>query len=375
MTRRSRFQRKLKEFSDPHLGRRMVRAVAQKAESGGRPLRFMEVCGTHTMAFSRSGLRDLLSGRIDLVSGPGCPVCVTDTADIDAAITLADLEDTVLCTYGDMMRVPGSRTSLAEKQAQGAQIRVVYSAADAVQAAASEPSRRVVFLAVGFETTAPGIALAVRRAAEKDLDNFYVYSVQKVLPPALRALLSDPEVKLDGLMLPGHVATIVGREALDFVAGEFDMPAVVAGFEPVDMLHGLDVLVDMALAGEAAVENAYPRAVRERGNRAARGVMRQYFAPQAALWRGLGKIPESGLTLQEDYHLWDASALLPADEAVQGGDPPPGCSCGEVLRGKMLPPECPLFASGCRPEDPVGPCMVSSEGACAAYYRYHREEY
>ncbi len=346
----------------------MLEALRLRLDRLGRPLRFMEVCGTHTHAFSSTGLRHLLEGRLELRSGPGCPVCVTSATDVGRALYLARRSDVILCTYGDMMRVPGGGSSLASERARGADVRVVYSAADALDIADKESDRQVVFLGVGFETTAPALALALERARGSDADNFRILSLQKTLPGALVSLLSSGDIGLDGLILPGHVATVAGRSAFDFVAADLGLPAAVVGFEPVDLLAGLLRLVDGVASGNRRVDNAYPRAVRDEGNPRARALVEKYFRPVDAEWRGLGTVPDSGLRLRADFAGFDAADMIPRDLAPAGD--PPGCRCADVLTGAILPGECALFGDGCTPRDPAGPCMVSSEGACAAHYRY-----
>ena len=345
-----------------------MEALRIRLDRLGRPLRFMEVCGTHTHAFSSTGLRYLLEGRLELRSGPGCPVCVTSAADVGRALYLARRSDVILCTYGDMMRVPGGGSSLASERARGADVRVVYSAADALDIADQARERRVVFLGVGFETTAPALALALEKARESGADNFRVLSLQKTLPGALVSLLTSGDIGLDGLILPGHVATVVGRSAFDFVAADLGLAAAVVGFAPIDLLAGLLRLVDGVAEGERRVDNAYPRAVREGGNPHARALVAKYFRPVSAEWRGLGVVPGSGLGLRGDFAEYDAADMIPRDLEPAGD--PPECRCADVLTGSMMPRECPLFGGACTPGDPVGPCMVSSEGACAAHYRY-----
>lgn len=364
----------LSRFRDPDLGRSLLARVGRLAERAaerlGRPPAFMEVCGTHTVAISRAGLRAALRGRVALKSGPGCPVCVTDPAEIDAMIALARQPGVTVATFGDMLRVPGSSGSLEEERAAGADVRVVYSPADAVALAAAHPERQVVFLGVGFETTAPAVALSGLEAAGRGLGNFTVYSAHKRYPPALEALLGDPEVRLDGFLLPGHATTILGRRRLDFLATRHGVPAVIAGFEPVDILGALAELLRQVLAGEARVVNAYPRLVREEGNPRALAVMEAVFEPVAAAWRGIGTVPASGLAFRREWRSLDAAARFGV--APPAGRPHPGCRCGDLMKGKAEPFDCRLFARACRPERPLGPCMVSSEGACAAYYRYER---
>lgn len=357
-------------FRDPGVARGLVDRICSRVvrELGGH-VTLMEVCGTHTVAISRSGIRAALRDAVTLVSGPGCPVCVTSPEDVDAMVALAETGPTVF-TFGDMMRVPGTGGSLESVRARGARVQVAYSPMDAVSYAAAHPAEQVVFLAVGFETTAPGVALAVGRARELGLTNFTIYTAHKLIPPALRALL-DGETGVRGFLLPGHVSTVIGRRSLAFLAEEYGVPAVIAGFEPVDILVAIDRLTSMLARGEAGVVNAYSRAVREEGNVLAQEAMRSCFEPVDATWRGLGLIPASGLGLRRGWDQFEARGrfgirVRPAPGLTSG------CRCGDVLRGLLLPPRCPLFARACTPATPRGPCMVSSEGACAAYFRYER---
>jgi hydrogenase expression/formation protein HypD len=336
----------------------------------GRPINLMEVCGTHTVAIFRHGIRDLLPPNVSMLSGPGCPVCVTANADLDKALALAATPGVTLCTFGDMLRVPGSESSLQKARAAGADVRVVYSPLDALKLAAGHPDRQIVFFGVGFETTAPTVAAALLDARRQTLPNFSVASVHKTVPLALRALLSAREVHVDGLLLPGHVSAIIGSHPYEFIAAEFGIPCVIAGFEPLDILQGLDMLLVQVSAGRARVEIAYTRIVRPGGNPAALAAMDEVFAPSDADWRGLGVIPGSGLALRPEWANMDAERRFPLHL------PPTrehrGCRCGEVLRGVIRPPDCPLFGRVCSPDEPVGPCMVSFEGTCSAWYQYAR---
>lgn len=329
----------------------------------------MEVCGTHTVAIFQSGLRSLLPDAITHVSGPGCPVCVTHEGEVAAFLELAGKDKVIIATFGDLMRVPGPRgRNLKAAQAEGARIEVVYSPFDALQLAQRHPTEQIVFLGVGFETTAPAVAATVKAAAGQDVKNLLVYSMHKLVPPALAALLNDPEVNVDSLILPGHVSTIIGLEPYRFIAEKFNVPAVISGFEPLDILQSLLLIIGQINAKKPAVVNAYTRAVADQGNPRAREVMAEVFTTSDALWRGLGRIPQSGLVLREDYARFDALQHLGVQ--VQDLPPLPGCRCGDVLKGKMRPDQCPLFGKACVPANPVGPCMVSTEGSCAAYYKY-----
>ncbi len=332
--------------------------------------RIMEVCGTHTMAIAEAGIRSLLPEHVRLISGPGCPVCVTPPEDIDAVLDLAMEKDLVMTSYGDMLRVPGSRRgdSLLRRRALGADVRIVYSPMDALNIARQEPEKQVVFLGIGFETTAPGTAASVLTAKEQGLKNFTMLSMLKSVEPALRALMAMEDFAVNGFLCPGHVATIVGEEGFQFLPREYRMPGVIGGFEPEEILLAVYLLLKQIAEGDAKIQNAYPRAVRPEGNVLARKMMERCFTLGDARWRGLGEIPESGFLLRDELADYDAAkrfALRPKTAALQNG-----CRCGDVITGKLRPQMCPLFGRLCTPEDPVGPCMVSSEGACAAAYKY-----
>jgi len=337
-----------------------------------RPITVMEVCGTHTVSIARSGLRELLPKQMRLLSGPGCPVCVTDDLDLDLVMALSRQEGVLLATFGDMMRVPGTESTLQQEKSKGADVRVVYSPSDALQLAIENPDLQVVFLGVGFETTTPVVAAALDQAVQLGLKNFSVYSLHKLVPPIMRALLDDPEVKLDAFINPGHVCTILGTEPFRFIAEEYGKPCVVAGFEATDILEALLMIVRQYREGRPAVEIQYKRAVRPEGNPVAVGFIEKYFKPVDARWRGIGMVAESGLDLRDEYAQFDAKKRFPLD--IQPGVRRIKCSCGEVLKGLKLPYECPLFGKACTPAKPVGPCMVSTEGSCAAYYRYGRKK-
>ena len=341
---------------------RLAAELAAEARPGST---FMEVCGTHTMAVAQSGLRDLLPPGLRLVSGPGCPVCVTATRDLDVVVALCRLPGVTVATFGDLIRVPASRTSLAAERAEGGDVRVVYSARDAVELAAARPEREVVFAGIGFETTAPTTAAAIAEARRRGVSNFSVLALHKTMPPALRALLDLGETPIAGFLLPGHVSVITGSACFGFLAAEYGVSGVVAGFEPDDILEALLMLVRQ---GAPAVQNQYTRAVQLRGNTVAQELMQRVYEPCDADWRGLGVIPGSGLALRAEFADHDAAVRFPVD----AGEPlePAGCRCGEVLRGVTDPADCPLFARRCTPAAPVGACMVSSEGACAARYRF-----
>jgi hydrogenase expression/formation protein HypD len=356
---------------DEYRDAELTRPLADKIHRiNTKPIRLMEVCGTHTVSIFRSGVRSILPKTISLLSGPGCPVCVTDQAEIDAFIALAKTKGVILTTFGDLMRVPGTVSSLQKERAEGRDIRMVYSTTDAVEIAQKNRDKKVVFLGVGFETTAPTIAAAIFSANQLGLDNFFVYSAHKLVPPALTALMSLEGVKIDGFILPGHVSIIIGLNGYREFFDTYRISCVVAGFEPVDLLRAIAMLVEQVENGAPALENAYGRVVTESGNTTAQNILRQVFETTDAAWRGIGVIPDSGLKIKPAYAAHDAekafSLVLPEISRE-----PAGCACGEVLTGSKIPPECALFKTVCTPIDPVGPCMVSSEGTCAAYYRYH----
>ena len=338
-----------------------------------KPVRLMEVCGTHTVAIFRAGIRQVLPPQVELVSGPGCPVCVTSDDYMDMAIAYAKRSDVIIATFGDMLKVPGSVSSLGEAKASGADIRIVYSPLESLAVAADNPEKKVIFLAVGFETTAPTAAATVLSAAEQNLKNFFVLSAHKLVPPALKALLADPKVKVDGFILPGHVCAITGEEPFQFLPKEYRMPAVVAGFEPLDILQAVYMLAKQIHDGKPAVENAYSRVVKQQGNPVARKMLAEVYEPADAVWRGIGLIPESGLRVNERYKDFDAEVALPIE--VETTVKPTACRCGEVLRGLIKPTECGLFGKACVPQHPVGACMVSVEGSCAAWYKYGSGRY
>jgi hydrogenase expression/formation protein HypD len=330
----------------------------------------MEVCGTHTMSVARFGLKMLLPPGIRVVSGPGCPVCVTSQQDLDGFLALGEQPGVVLTSFGDMVRVPGSLTSLDRQRAVGADVRIVYSPFDVVDLAQREPNKQFVFFGVGFETTMPATALAIQTAAAAGLENFSVFCVHKTMPAALRALLASAGLQVSGLILPGHVSTIVGAASYDFIPREFHIACAVTGFEPLDIMLGVEALITQLKAGNTRVANAYTRAVSAPANPKARQVLAEVFIPADAHWRGLGLIPGSGVSIRPQYARFDAGARF---APVLAHVPPPKatpCRCGEVLRGILPPPDCPLFGTTCTPSQPLGPCMVSSEGACAAAYRF-----
>jgi hydrogenase expression/formation protein HypD len=324
------------------------------------------------VAIFRAGIKSLLPENIRLVSGPGCPVCVTSTEDTDRMISLAggsEEKNIIIATFGDMLRVPGSWSSLEREKADGADVRLAATPLDALRWAAENPTKSVVFLGVGFETTSPTIAACVLRAMRSSLSNFFVYPAFKLLPPALKSLLDSPDTAIDGFLCPGHVSVMIGADAYVPLAEEYRKPCVISGFEPIDILHGISILCDQLVDNLHEVKNAYGRAVAGEGNTNAMGLLHEVFEPADAKWRGLGEIPSSGLTLKNEMS--SLNALVHFDlESVKTGPEPDGCACGEVLKGILDPPGCPLFGKTCTPENPVGSCMVSSEGSCAAWFKY-----
>lgn len=338
------------------------------ADRIGRPVRLMEVCGTHTHAIARHGIRELLGEHVRLVSGPGCPVCVTSAGHIDLCLELAERDDAILATFGDMVRVPGSRSTLADARARGGRVKVIYSPMEVISVAQTNPETTVILAAVGFETTAPAIACMLHEAARAGADNVSILCAHKLIPPAMRALLASGDVGLHGFICPGHVSVVIGSNAYRGIAGEYHIPCVVAGFEPADILLAVRSLLRQVADGEAKVSNAYGRAVQDEGNRRAVEAIYSVFDVCEATWRGLGAIPDSGLKLRDEWGAYDVIERFGL--VVSDPEEHPACHCGEVLRGVMLPSECAAFGRACTPARPLGPCMVSSEGACAAEYRY-----
>jgi hydrogenase expression/formation protein HypD len=356
----------IEEYRDTEIAKKLIKKIKTASR---RPVRLMEVCGTHTVSIFRSGVRSVLPETISLLSGPGCPVCVTDQREIDAFIELARLDDVIITTFGDLMRVPGSNSSLQKESAEGRDIRMVYSTFDALDVAQKNPDKKVVFLGIGFETTAPTIAASIMQAAQLKVENYSVISAHKLVPPALETLMSLEDVKIDGFILPGHVSVIIGLDAYRPFFDKYKVPCVVAGFEPADILQAVSRLTEMIETGAPGLENAYPRAVTDEGNKKARQILKDIFEPADAHWRAIGTIPLSGLKIRDEFAVHDA--LKQFDIQVPETKIPSGCACGEILIGKTIPPECKLFRKVCTPMDPVGPCMVSTEGTCAAYYKYH----
>ena len=357
----------LDAFRDKDLARGLISSIEKLAPEHAV---LMEVCGTHTVSIARNGIRNLMPEGTRLASGPGCPVCVTSNRDIDTVIALARMPKITVATFGDMIRVPGSTSSLLKEKAAGANVQVVYSPLDALEYAQAHPDEEVVFVGVGFETTTPLIAATIKRASSLSLKNFSVFAAHKTMPAALETIINDSALSVDALILPGHVSTIIGVKPYEFLAKKYGIPGVITGFEPVDILQGIAMLMRQLHEGRAEIEIAYSRGVMQEGNPAAQAIIDEVFEPCDASWRGLGVIPGSGCKIKKAFAQYDAVLRFnPQPEATVEHK---GCRCGDVLRGIMAPSECPLFAKICSPENPIGPCMVSSEGSCAAYWRYYR---
>jgi hydrogenase expression/formation protein HypD len=356
------------EFSDPKKTGILTQKIQQVSLEIKQDVNLMEVCGTHTVAIFKSGIKSILPDNVRLISGPGCPVCVTPNPYLDRAIALSRLDDVIITTFGDMLKVPGSSSSLEKEKTKGHDIRMVYSTMDALRIAQDHPDKKVIFLGVGFETTTPTVAFAVKEAKQKKIENFLILSAHKVIPPALKLLACSDDLKVHGFICPGHVSTIIGTKPYEFLAKDFNLPCVIAGFEPLDIFQSLYLLLTQIKNDTARVENQYFRAVKPEGNPEALNLVNQVFRTGDSLWRGIGVIPESGSSLREKYREFDAEKMIPVE--VEKSREPKGCICGLVIQGKSSPLECPYYANQCTPQSPIGPCMVSSEGSCQAYFKY-----
>ncbi|MBP7792406.1 MAG: hydrogenase formation protein HypD [Candidatus Goldbacteria bacterium] len=347
---------------------KFIQKDSKKLKAG---INLMEICGTHTMAISRYGIRSLLPEKIRLISGPGCPVCVTPVSEIDRAIELSSIKDVIMTTFGDMIKVPGTRSSLMREKAGGSDVRIVYSPLDALDVARKNKDRKIIFIGVGFETTAPLIASVVKQAKQEKMTNFFVLPCFKTIIPPMVTLLEDRDLNLNGFICPGHVSAITGAKIYEPIVKKYKIPCVIMGFEPLDILNGISMMVRQIINGNPKVEIQYKRAVTFEGNTKAQELLKEVFIKTDSRWRGLGMIPESGLTFSDDYAEFDATKKFKID--VSYSREPSGCKCGDVLKGKVTPFDCPLFGKKCTPANPAGACMVSSEGTCAAYYKYERQ--
>ncbi|MBN1626676.1 MAG: hydrogenase formation protein HypD [Deltaproteobacteria bacterium] len=358
----------VEEYRDTELGRNLIKRIASVSK---RPARFMEFCGGHTVSIMKHGIRQLLPSNIEMLSGPGCPVCVTPVGDIDKAVFLAGKPGAIISTFGDMIRVPGSVSTLQKAKGEGADVRIVYSTQDALEIARQNPAKSVIFVGVGFETTAPTVAASVRQAFKEGLTNYYVLSLHKLTPPIIRALLTAQELDLDGIICPGHVSAVTGARPYEFIGNEYNISAVISGFEPLDILLAVEMLIRQVEEGRHMLENAYPRVVRYEGNRQALDIMNEVFEVSPSNWRGIGVVDQSGLRLRDKYGALDAEKAFDIERVDVRENP--GCICGEILRGVKSPSDCRLFKNVCNPGNPVGPCMVSAEGSCSAHYLYGGE--
>ena len=357
-------------MSEPDRSKRVDLLLKALNRLAVRPMTVMEVCGTHTVSVFRNGIRSLIPENIRLLSGPGCPVCVTDQGDLDAIISLSEEPDVIIATYGDMMRVPGTYSSLGKKKGEGSDIRVVTTAISCLDMARENPSKEIVFLAIGFETTSPATASMLMEAKGKGITNLSIACFHKRTPPVLEQLAMDEELKIDAFLLPGHVSVILGYEPYSFLADRYGIACTIAGFDAEDILLGLVDLASQVFRRNPRLESTYQRAVRPSGNLVAQKLLETVFEYDNASWRGIGEIPNSGLRLRKPFQ--DFDALKKFNFKIEKVQPPQGCLCGEVLSGRITPPECPLFAASCTPVTPVGPCMVSGEGTCSAYYKFRR---
>lgn len=354
------------EFRNKELAQTLVKKIHEISPK--QQLKFMEVCGTHTVAIFKFGIKNLLPKNISLISGPGCPVCVTPTSDIDLAIEMSKRKDVIITTFGDMIRVPGSHSSLEKEKMDKANVEIVYSPLDSLDIAKKHPEKSIVFISVGFETTSPTIAATILQAEKENIKNFYILPFNKVIPPPMGALL-DSNVKIDGFICPGHVSVIIGSKPYEFIPRQYNIPCVITGFEPIDILQSIYMLLLQKIANKAKVEIQYKRTVTPEGNKTAVDILYKVFKPSDSNWRGLGVIKNSGLTLAQKYIRFDAGKKF--NIHIKKSNEFKGCKCADVLKGIIVPTGCRLFGKKCSPETPLGACMVSSEGTCAAYYKYN----
>lgn len=365
----------LKQFSNPDLSHVLLEKIYNisdeyKRKFGKEPA-LMEVCGSHTMAVAKTGVKKLLAGKVKLISGPGCPVCVTDQKSIDAMIQLSEGDDRIICTFGDMIRVPGTNRSLNDAKTSGKDIRIIYSPSDAVKIAQQNPEKEVVFLGIGFETTIPVLAVALKKAHDEKVTNFSMWVTTKLVEPILRKLLNEGEVHVDGFLLPGHVSIVLGKNQYSYLVDEYQVPGVICGFEPVQLLNGIYQCIELLLNEKPDIINAHKHVVRDEGNIQAQQLLNEYFQPCNEAWRGIGVIESSGVDIREKYSHLNAKNRF---DIIESEPKKTKCRCGDVIRGMITPQQCNLFAKACTPVNPIGPCMVSSEGSCAAAFQYLREE-
>ena len=353
------------EFRQPELAKKLVDRIHHHST---KHIRLMEFCGGHTVSIFKYGIRELLPETIEMLSGPGCPVCVTSNADLDKSIAFAHLPDIIVTSFGDMIRVPGSQSSLQSARSEGCDVRIVYSVMDAIQIAKENPDKSVIFIGIGFETTTPTVAAGIIQAEQEKISNFYILSLSKICPPIMKSILDLGEVRLHGIICPGHVSAVIGSHPYQFIADDYDISCVISGFEPLDILLCVDMLVDQIENEDYKVEIAYRRGVKPEGNLQAIKLMDTVFETADADWRGIGIVPSSGLRLRDTYEKFDAEKNFDIDPGPVREHQ--GCQCGSILRGISIPLDCPLFRTSCTPEHPVGPCMVSSEGSCSTYYQY-----
>lgn len=357
------------KYYDEYRDKKLCQSIVERIkELTSEDINIMEVCGTHTRAIFSSGIKNLLPENINLISGPGCPVCVTPLSEIDHMIALSKMEQTIIATFGDMVNIPGSTSSLKKEKAKGADIRLIYSPWQVLEIAQAFPQKKVILIGIGFETTIPLLASVVLEAKKRELNNFFLFSLTKLMPPILKALFLNPQVKIDGLLCPGHVSTIIGTKPYQFIPDCYHIGCVIAGFEPVDVLMAIYHLIQQTIKNKPQVENKYKRAVREEGNSTALNIMSQVFSPVDSEWRGIGVVEKSGLDLKPEFSNLNARNFEVKIETTRENDL---CRCGDVLRGIITPLQCPLFRKVCSPENPIGSCMVSGEGTCATYYKYN----
>jgi hydrogenase expression/formation protein HypD len=362
------------KYIDEFRNRKLVKKTAERIGKimPAYEINIMEVCGTHTQAFFRFGLDKILPEKLKLVAGPGCPVCVSTQEYIDAAIGLTTDKDTIVLTFGDMLSVPGTYSTLEKERPKFGNVRVAYSALDSLKVAQANPRKKIIFLAVGFETTAPTIALSITAAKKQKLKNLFFFSSLKLIPPAMDFLARDKRLNLNGFLCPGHVSAIIGTESYEFIAQKYKIGCCIAGFEPLDILEGIYLLLQQVIEKRPSVANQYVRVVTKNGNLKAKNIMQRVFAVSGASWRGLSEIPKSGLKIRKEFSQFDAEKIFPISRTPNTEHRTPKCRCGDVLKGLISPPECRLFAKACTPDNPIGPCMVSSEGACNAYFKYRK---